>query len=71
MFAGAQRLGKRGVARVLGDLFGVPMSAAAVCDFQHRTVGALEPISTAVQAHLTGKAANVDETGWREGRSRA
>ena len=71
VLTGAYRLGKRGVARVMGDLFGVPISPAAVCTLQHRTAGALEPIATAVHAHLAGKPANVDETGWREGRNRA
>ncbi|QEG29700.1 Transposase IS66 family protein [Gemmata obscuriglobus] len=71
VLTGAYRLGKRGVARVLRDLFGVPISPGAVCHLQDRTAGAREPVTTAVHAHLTGRPANVDETGWREGRSRA
>ncbi|MDY3557463.1 IS66 family transposase zinc-finger binding domain-containing protein, partial [Gemmata sp. JC717] len=43
VLTGAYRLGKRGVARVRKDLFGVPISAAAVCHLPHRTAGALEP----------------------------
>jgi transposase len=71
VLTGAYRIGKRGVARVMGDLFGVPISPAAVCDLQHRTATALEPVAAEVQAHVVGKPANVDETGWREGRKRA
>jgi transposase len=70
LLAGAYRVGKRGVARLMGDLFGVPVGPAAVCDLQHRTAAALEPITTQAHAHVAGKPANVDETGWREGRKR-
>ena len=44
LLAGAYRVGKRGVARLCGDLFGVPISPAAVCDLQHKTAAALEPV---------------------------
>jgi transposase len=71
VLAGAYRIGKRGVARVMGDLFGVPIGPAAVCALQHRTAAALAPIAEAARAHVVGKPANVDETGWREGRKRA
>jgi transposase len=70
LLAGAYRIGKRGVARLMGDLFGVPISPAAVCDLQHKTAAALEPTVDAAHAHVVGKAANVDETGWREGNRR-
>jgi transposase len=68
--SGAYRLGKRGVAQVLSDLFGVPISPAAVCDLQHHTAVALAPVATAAQAHVVGNPANVDETGWRQGGKR-
>jgi transposase len=70
LLAGAYRVGKRGVARLCGDLFGVPISPAAVCDLQHQTAAALEPVARAAHEHVAGKPANVDETGWREGRKR-
>ncbi len=70
LLAGAYRVGKRGVARLCGDLFGVPISPAAVCDLQHKTAAALEPVARAAHEHIAGKPANVDETGWREGRAR-
>jgi transposase len=70
LLAGAYRVGKRGVARLCQDLFGVPISPAAVCDLQQKTADALEPVVAVAHAHVTGKPANVDETGWREGRRR-
>ena len=70
LLAGAYRVGKRGVARLCGDLLGVPISPAAVCDLQHKTAAALELVVRAAHEHVAGKPANVDETGWREGRSR-
>jgi transposase len=70
LLAGAYRVGKRGVARLCGDLFGVPISPAAVCDLQHKTAAALEPVTAAAHAYVAGKPANVDETGWREGTRR-
>jgi transposase len=70
LLSGAYRVGKRGVARLCRDLFGVPISPAAVCDLQRKTAAALEPVVRAAHAHVAGKPANVDETGWREGRKR-
>jgi transposase len=70
LLSGAYRIGKRGVARLMSDLFGVPIGPAAVCKLQHQTATALEPVARAAHAHLAGKPANVDETGWREGKKR-
>lgn len=70
MLSGAYRVGKRGVARLMGDLFGVPVSPAAVCDLQREAAAALEPVVREAHAHVSGRPANVDETGWREGRKR-
>lgn len=70
LLAGAYRIGKRGVARLLQDVFGVPISPAVVCKLQQRTADALGPVAAAAHAHVTGKPANVDETGWREGKKR-
>ena len=70
LLSGAYRVGKRGVAQLCPDLFGVPIGPAAVCDLQRTTAAALEPVVRAAHAHVAGKPANVDETGWREGRKR-
>ncbi|VTR95150.1 Transposase IS66 family OS=Singulisphaera acidiphila (strain ATCC BAA-1392 / DSM 18658 / VKM B-2454 / MOB10) GN=Sinac_6249 PE=4 SV=1: DDE_Tnp_IS66 [Gemmata massiliana] len=70
LLAGASRVGKRGIARLCRDLFGVPISPAPVCDLQAKTAGALEPVAREAHRHVAGRPANVDETGWREGRKR-
>ena len=70
LLAGAYRVGKRGIARLCRDLFGVPISPAAVCDLQGKSAAALEPVVREAQAYVAGRPANVDETGWREGRKR-
>jgi hypothetical protein len=51
-------------------LFGVPISPAAVCDLQRKTAAALGPVVREAHAYVAGRPANVDETGWREGRQR-
>jgi transposase len=70
LLSGAYRVGKRGVAQLCRDLFGVPISPAAVCDLQRKTAAALESVVREAHTHVAGKPANVDETGWREGRKR-
>lgn len=64
LLSGAYRIGKRGVARLCADLFGVPISPAAVCKLQHRTTDALAPADAELRAQLPGRPANIDETGW-------
>lgn len=71
LLAGGHRLGKRAVSRAMGDLFGLPISPAAVCDLQVQTAGALEPVHAAALGYTRTRPANVDETGWREGRAKA
>lgn len=70
LLSGAYRIGKRGVAQLMRDLFGVPISPAAVCKLQHQSAAALEPVVHAAHAHVADRPANVDETGWREGKKR-
>ena len=64
LLSGAYRIGKRGVARLCGDLFGVPISPAVVCKLQHHTTDALGPVAAELRAQIPHRAANVDETGW-------
>jgi transposase len=71
LLAAGHRLGKRAVSQVLGDLFGLPISPAAVCDLQAKTAAALGPIHAEAVAYTRTRPANVDETGWRQGRDRA
>lgn len=41
-----------------------------MCDLQHETAASLESVVREAHAHLAGRPANVDETGWREGKQR-
>lgn len=70
LLSGAYRVGKRGVTQLCRDLFGVPISPAAVCGLQRKTAAALESVAREAHEHVAGKPANVDETGWRECRKR-
>ena len=71
LLTGSCRLGKRGTSQLFADLFGLPLSPAMVCKLQHRTAEALEPVAEEALIYTRGQPANVDETGWKEGRERA
>lgn len=71
LLAGGHRLGRRAVSQALGDLFGLPISPAAVGDLQARTAAALEPIHAGAVAYTRTRPANVDETGRAQGRDKA
>src|SRR6266536_991802 len=71
LLAGGHRLGKRAIGQLMGDLFGLPISPAAVCDLQAKTAAALEPIHAAALAYTRTQPAHVDETGWTQGRATA
>ena len=70
LLTGGYRIGKRGVARLMGDVLGVPISPAGVCGLQKRTAAALEPVVAEARAHVAGKPVNIDETSWRQARTR-
>lgn len=69
--SGFGRLGKRAVAAIFADLFGIPMATGSVSKIEARTSAALEPIHAEAWKHTQGQDANVDETGWKEGRKKA
>ncbi|AWM38606.1 Transposase IS66 family protein [Gemmata obscuriglobus] len=71
MLTGSCRLGKRVVSQLFDDLFGLPIRPATVCKLQHTTAAALAPVAEAALAYTRGHPANVDETGWTQGRQRA
>lgn len=71
LLTGSCRLGKRGTSQLFGDLFGVPLSPAMVCKLQHTTARALAPVVEAALVYTRAHPANVDETGWKQGRQRA
>jgi len=59
------------VSQLFDDLFGLPMSPAPVCTLQHRTAAALLPVAEEALKYTRAHPANVDETGWKQGRDRA
>ena len=64
-FGGALRASKRATSAAMGDLFGLPISPAAVCARQAATAKALEPIAAEALAYVRVQpAANIDETSW-------
>jgi transposase len=71
LLTGSCRLGKRTVSHLFDDLFGLPLSPATVCKLQHRTARALAPVAQTALKYTRDHPANVDETGWTQGRSRA
>jgi transposase len=71
LLTGSCRLGKRGTSQLFGDLFGLPISPAMVCKLQHQTAAVLGPIAQEALIYTRGQPANVDETGWKQGRDRA
>jgi transposase len=71
LLTGSCRLGKRAVSQLCDDLFGLPLSPASVCKLQHRTTQALLPVAAEALKYTRAHPANVDETGWKQGRDRA
>ncbi len=69
---GAYRLSKRTTQEVMADLFGLPMSLGTIPRLAHATVQALASPVVEAQAYVRAQpSAHLDETGWREGRTRA
>ncbi|AWM37822.1 Transposase IS66 family protein [Gemmata obscuriglobus] len=71
VLTGSCRLGKRGTSQLFGDLFGRPLSPAMVCKLQHTTAQARAPVAEAALVYTRAHPANVDETGWTQGRQRS
>jgi transposase len=71
-FMGVHRLGKRGMAEVLHDVFGLPISVGAVVDSQNEVSRGLEaPHTEALEHAQAARIKNADETSWREGNARS
>lgn len=70
-FMGVHRVGKRGTAEILQDVFGLPISIGAVVDSQNEVSRALEqPHAEAWAYAQAAPIKNADETSWREGRTK-
>jgi transposase len=69
---GAYHLSKRTTQAVMEDLCGLPMSLGTIANLEHATTQALAaPVAEAQTYVRTQPVAHLDETGWREGRTRA
>lgn len=69
---GAYHLSKRTTQDVMADLFGVPLSLGTIANLEQRTVEAVAAPVAEAQTYIRAQSiAHLDETGWREGRTRA
>jgi transposase len=68
LLTGAYRLSKAKAARLLTDLFGVPLCAAQVCATEAAVGELLRPVADELRAAARQHPANVDETGMGKGR---
>src|SRR5262252_8149358 len=69
---GAYHLSKRTTQTVMEDLFGLPLSLGTMTNLEHATAQALAAPVAEAQAYVrTQSVAHLDETGWREGHTRA
>jgi transposase len=69
---GAYHLSKRTTQAVMADLFGLPMSLGTIPHLEQVTAQTLAAPVADAQAYVrTQPAAHLDETGWREGHTRA
>jgi len=69
---GAYHLSKRTTQDVMADLFGTTLSLGTIAKLEQATVAAVAaPVAEAQAAVRTQPVAYLDETGWREGRTRA
>ena len=72
VLTGRYRLSKREGAQCLADLFGAEVSVGTVNAIEQTVSTALAPVVAEARAAVPQAAsANVDETGWRQGRRRA
>jgi transposase len=72
VLAGAYRLSKRQVAQLSSDLLGLTISVGMISKLERITAEVLErPVAELAEAVKAAEAANIDETGWREGHHKA
>jgi transposase len=69
--SGVGRLSKRTIRTLLDDLCGLPVSLGAVSKLEATVSRALAPIHADAHEHAKGRDANVDETGWKQGKAKA
>ena len=65
------RLSKRSVQALAADLLGLDISTGQICALERETAEALEPVVVEAHGYVQGHNANVDETGWKQGKAKA
>jgi transposase len=70
LLTGAYRLSKRQGESLQEDAAGVHLCAGHVCALEQQTGAALSPVVVELQQELRRHSVNMDETSWREGKSR-
>ena len=69
---GAYHLSKRTTQDMMADLFRLPLSLGTIANLEQATVAAVAAPVAAAQTYVrTQSIAHLDETGWREGHTRA
>jgi transposase len=72
VLTGAYRLSKRQVVQLGSDLLGLTISVGMIAKLERITAEVLEqPVVELAERVKTAEAANIDETGWREGGRKA
>lgn len=72
LLTGRYRLTKREAAQCLADLFGAELAVGTISAIEQQVSAALAPVVAEARAAVQlAPVANVDETGWRQGRRRA
>lgn len=69
--SGVGRLSKRAIRTLLDDVCDLPMSLGTVSKLEQTVSRALDPIHADVLTQTRGQDANVDETGWKQGKKKA
>ena len=71
VFTGSYRLSKRQVQQLSADLYGLVISIGMIAKLEHRSSTVLEaPYNELAVSVHSAKAANIDETSWREARKK-
>jgi transposase len=70
-FSGVGRMSKRTIRVLLADLCGIPLSLGSVSQLEQTVSRSLAASHQAAHEHVQGLDANVDETGWKQGKSKA
>jgi transposase len=70
LMTGAYRMSKRMVQTFCADVLGAPVCAGQVCASEAETAAATEPVVQELREYARRQPANVDETGWWQGRRR-